>query len=109
VAFPRSHDEYEDAFAALVSHAGPLFPEPAGRRAHVADVVPRWQAGEPSEARYREWVGLPVRYRRVADIAGQAVDRSGFERFDRLGARWARGELTLDQFATEMERGALQD
>lgn len=108
MAFPRSHDEYDEAFAALLSHEVLLFSEPAGRWAHVADVILRWQAGELSAAQYHELVGLPVRYRRVAQIAGRAVDRGGIERFDRLGARWARGELTLEQFANEMDRGALQ-
>jgi hypothetical protein len=36
-------------------------------------------------------------------VAG--VDPDNLRRFDELGDRWSRGELTLQQFADEMERG----
>ena len=37
------------------------------------------------------------------------VDRASLRRFDDLGERWSRGELTLQQFADEMERGEPAD
>jgi hypothetical protein len=36
-------------------------------------------------------------------------DAATFERFDRLSARWRRGELSLEGFADEMQRDELPD
>ena len=54
--------------------------------------------------------GAPVP---VVDIHGKGgltvtgADAATIERFDRLSARWQRGELALEEFADQMQRGQL--
>ena len=88
MAIPRDQPGFDAQFAAITDGDGVRVtaPEPLPRCADLSD-----EDFEPG--------GLSV----------TGVDPASLRRFDELGDRWSRGELTLQQFADEMERGEPAD
>jgi hypothetical protein len=69
---------------------------------HIDEVLAHRRAGLLSAPESQDALGIPVRYRGVMELAEYAVDDEALDRFERLGERWARGALTLNEFTRQM-------
>ena len=88
MAIPRNQAGFDDAFAAMVK---------GGERPWCGDLTDE-DFGE-----------APKHGSRQGRLTVSDVDSAQLDRFDRVGDRWSRGELTLQQLVDEMERRPISD